>query len=61
MKTPDRTAPKTYWHRTRSNPHNKRGGQRARDKPAQKPDRRANTNVVNDIKSYEKKHIKTEI
>lgn len=31
---------------------------RARDKPAQKPDRGANTNVVNDIKSYEKKHIK---
>ena len=30
----------------------------ARDKPCQKPDRRANTNVVNEIKSYEKKHIK---
>lgn len=26
----------------------------ARDKPCQKPDRRANTNVVNEIKSYEK-------
>lgn len=42
----------------RSNPHNKRGGQMARDKPCQKPDRRANANVVNEIKSYEKKHIK---
>lgn len=58
MKTVRDKHPKPFWRRTRSNPHNKRGGQRARDKPAQKPDRRANANVMNDIKSYEKKHIK---
>lgn len=58
MKTVRDRHPKPFLHRTRSNPHNKRGGQRARDKPCQKPDRGANTNVVNDVKSYEKKHIK---
>ena len=61
MKTVRDKHPKPFWRRTRSNPHNPRGGQRARDNPAQKPDRRANANVMNDIKSYEKKHIKTEI
>ena len=61
MKTVRDRHPKPFWHRTRSNPHNKRGGQRTRDKPCQKPERGANTNVVNDVKSYEKKHIKTEI
>lgn len=32
-----RFQPKKTWFRTRSNPFNKRGGQRARDKPVKQP------------------------
>lgn len=48
MKTAIYGHPKPSWYRTRSNPHNKRGGQRARDKPVHEPVTGANTNVLNE-------------
>nr|DAU88882.1 MAG TPA: hypothetical protein [Caudoviricetes sp.] len=41
---------KNPWHRTRSNPVSRRGGQRARDNPEKKPER-ANANEANFIKT----------